>query len=189
MRRTCWGTLETNTRLSSWHLIQALTGFVPFIIRNRFSSAFPIAKGFFEQLRKEEGATLPVGVAGFCWGGKLALLMSHGVEVDGRSLVDAVFTGHPSFVKVYGDIEKIKLPVSFACPEKDNQISRAQAEKIRTMVEAMPEAQRGEVKIYDNASHGFCVRADLLFADVAKQADEAEDQCISWFNTKFNLGT
>ncbi|KAJ4154983.1 hypothetical protein LMH87_000253 [Akanthomyces muscarius] len=122
--------------------------------------------GFFEQLRKDEGETLPIGAAGFCWGG---------------------FTGHPSLLALPQDIEKIILPVSFAIGDKDNAISMKQAGTIASILEAKQGHAKGEVKIYENAGHGFCARADIKFKDVEKQATDAEDQCISWFNQHLKI--
>ena len=145
-------------------------------------------KGFFEQLRKEEGATLPIGAAGYCWGGKHAILLAHGAEINGKPLIDAAFAGHPSFLSLPGDAEKIAVPVSFAMAEKDNQVSVEQAKKIKAIVEAKPESSRGELRIYDDISHGFCVRAALEVEGVAQKASDAEDQCLAWFNAQFKTG-
>lgn len=83
------------------------------------------------------------------------------------------------------DINSLTLPVAFALADQDSNLSVEKAEQIKTIVEAKPESARGEVKIYPNCSHGFCVRADQKFDDVVKQADEATDQCIAWFNAHF----
>ncbi|KAF4978010.1 hypothetical protein FZEAL_5555 [Fusarium zealandicum] len=169
----------------AYNMIVAICCFIPFILRNRVGKSYPIVKGFFEQLRKEEGATLPIGAAGFCWGGKHAILLAHGAQIDDRPLIDAAFTGHPSFLSVPGDFENIILPVSVAVGDKDNQLSLKQAESMKALIEAKPESARGEIRIYRGFSHGFCVRASMDAEGVAEKAEEAEDQCISWFNTHF----
>ncbi|KAM0255011.1 hypothetical protein ACHAQJ_006239 [Trichoderma viride] len=168
-----------------YHGFRALCGMLPFIIYNWPTRAWPRVKGFFEQLRKEEGASLSVGAAGFCWGGKQVILLGRGDTIDGRPLIDAGFTGHPSLLSLPGDIEKLELPVSFAMGDHDQSVSVAKAESIKAIVEAKPESARGELTIYPQAGHGFCVRADHDFPDSLKQADEATDQCIAWFNTHF----
>lgn len=83
------------------------------------------------------------------------------------------------------DINNLTLPVAFALADQDSNLSVEKAEEIKAIVEAKPESARGEVKIYSNCSHGFCVRVDQKFEDVMKQADEATDQAIAWFNTHF----
>lgn len=144
-------------------------------------------KRFFEQLRKEEGANLPVGACGFCWGGKHTVLLAQGHEVDGKPLIDAGFTGHPSMLDIPGDIEKMTQPVSFAVGTEDSALPAATVEQIKKIVEGKPEGQKGEVKSYEKAGHGFAVRADTKNNETAKQANEAEDQCIAWFNLRFKI--
>ncbi|KAN0121893.1 alpha/beta-hydrolase [Hyaloscypha variabilis] len=165
------------------NIFRAMYGFLPFLVMNRFGKSHPVVKKFFVELRKHEGANLPVGAAGFCWGGKhVVLLAADEVRVNDKPLMDAGFTGHPSQLSVPMEIERMKLPVSFAVGDKDTELSLVQCEQIKSIIEAKPEAQRGEMKIYKDCGHGFCVRADAKFVDVAKQAAEAEDQCAQWFN-------
>jgi dienelactone hydrolase len=162
---------------------------VPFFIRCAPGKTYPGVRGFFEQLRKEEGQSLSIGAAGFCWGGKHVVTLAHGDEINGQPLIDAGFTGHPSLLKFPSDIEKIRRPVSFACPEDDNQISLKQADKIKAKLTAFPDPYKGELRVYEKTGHGFCVRADLKVPDVAAQADAAEDQAISWFTSHFKTST
>ncbi|EHK43393.1 uncharacterized protein TrAtP1_001364 [Trichoderma atroviride] len=167
------------------HIFGILTGVVPFLWINWPSKAWPRVKGFFEQLRKEEGASQSVGAAGFCWGGKQVVLLGRGDQIDGRPLIDAGFTGHPSLLSLPADINSLTLPVSFALADQDTHLPVEKAEGIKTIVEAKPESARGEVVVYPNCSHGFCVRVDQKFTEIAKQADDATDQAIAWFNAHF----
>ncbi|CZR69775.1 related to dienelactone hydrolase family protein [Phialocephala subalpina] len=131
---------------------------------------------------------LPIFAAGFCWGGKhVCLLAADTSRVNGKLLIDAGFTGHPSLLKVPSDIEKMKIPVSFAIGDQDSHLPLEVSGNIKDIVEAKPEEQRGEVVLYKDCSHGFCVRADIRFEEVARQAEAAEDQCIQWYDK--HLGT
>ncbi|KAI1499961.1 dienelactone hydrolase family protein [Biscogniauxia marginata] len=176
---TWWDTLT-----KPYHYLKVLYGLLSFIIPNRFGKSFPIVKGFLEALRRNEAAHLPVGVAGFCWGGKHTVALAEGFKVDGKPLVDAGFTAHPSMLKLYSEIEKMHVPVSFAIGESDNQVSVAQAEEIRKIVEAKPDGQKGEVKIYWGYGHGFACRVDAKNDD-PQGAVEAEDQGLAWFEKHF----
>lgn len=158
---------------------------IPFMYHNRPGKAFPIVKGFFEQLRKDEGATQSIGAAGFCWGGKQVLLLSHGHAVDGKPLLDAGFTAHPSMLSIPGDLEKSQRPISYALAAKDDQIPPPLQAKVKAIVEALPGPATGEAFVFAKTGHGFAVRADLNEDDVAAQAAKAEDQCIAWFNKHF----
>ena len=148
---------------------------------NRFGRSFPRVKGFFEGLRKEHSA--PIGAAGFCWGGKhVCLLAAPENTIDGKPLLDVGFAGHPSMLTMPQDIENISLPIGFAIGDLDNLVSIDQCPQIKKIIENKPDNQIGEIKIYDGASHGFCVRVNKSDKYLEKNALEAEDQCISWFN-------
>jgi len=112
-----------------------------------------------------------------------------GVKVNGYALplVDAGFAGHPAWLEVPGDLEKLKRPTAFALAEKDTSLPMEEAVKIKIVVEALPEGARGEARIYENCGHGFCSRADYLHkeSEIAQKVDEAERQCVDWFDRHF----
>lgn len=176
-----------------YHVFWGACAFVPWLYYCRPARSFPTVKAFFEAFCKHEGAVLPVGVAGFCWGGKHTISLSHAesyLEHDGAThpMLDAAFVGHPSFLELPGDIDKITVPTFFAVPEKDHHVKVPKdTDMITKIMERKSNAQRGQVKIYEGCAHGFCVRADPMSGDVTKQAVEAEDQAISWFNTKLGI--
>ncbi|KAJ3539186.1 hypothetical protein NM208_g5590 [Fusarium decemcellulare] len=167
-----------------FHMVKALYGFVPFILQNYTSKSWPTVKSFFEQLRQAE-QVLPIGAAGFCWGGKHAVLLAQGAEVDGKPLINVAFSGHPSFLDLPSDVEKITLPMSFAIGDKDNQVPLEKAQDVKAIVEAKEGSDKGEVRIYEDATHGFTLRAALEMENVAQKAAEAEAQAIDWFTKHF----
>lgn len=61
----------------------AMYGFLPFVIRNTFGKSMPKVTAFITAVRKEEGATLPIGAAGFCWRGPHAVNLGYGAEAVG----------------------------------------------------------------------------------------------------------
>ena len=69
---------------------------------------------FFESLRKESKEQgLPLGVAGYCWGGKPA------IDLAETSLIDCAFIAHPSNLTIPGDFEKVRVPLSMAIGDTD----------------------------------------------------------------------
>ena len=140
-----------------------------------------------------EGTKLPIGAAGFCWGGKHTINLAHGFRTpSGVNLIDAAFTAHPSNLVVPDEIEKVRLPLSIAQPEKDMALKPAQYSLIK---EKLGEIQldgedEGEKKLqwecteYKGATHGFAVRADSS-KDEGKPAAEAEEQAVRWFEKHF----
>ncbi|CAK7198027.1 hypothetical protein SEUCBS139899_000685 [Sporothrix eucalyptigena] len=186
------GLINGNVLAKPFYLARAMTGFVPFIMTNRIGKSHPRVKEFFEELRKAEGADAKIAAAGFCWGGKHVLLMSHNVTVDvnGKAapLIDVGFTGHPSFMEVPADVaDTMTVPVAFAIGELDSGLPANKVAEIKKIVEAKPAPVTGEVVVYKGAGHGFCVRADSTLNDVTKQALAAEEQCINWFNKHFGF--
>ncbi|KAK0629356.1 dienelactone hydrolase family protein [Bombardia bombarda] len=191
--------------MKPFYLAIAMVSFIPWIYYNRIARSYPVVKAFFTALRQSAptspttNAPLPIGAAGFCWGGKHVVLLSQNETTtlaDGTNapLIDAGFTGHPSFLEIPGDIEKLTVPVSFAIAEKDHRVGPKEAEIIRGIVVdgpgfAQDDAKKGEVTVYEDAGHGFCVRADVRSgtANVARQAEEAEDQCLRWFDRVFGV--
>lgn len=157
---------------------------IPWIIPNRFSKTFSTVKGFFEALRRNEGAHLPIGVTGYCWGGNHVVQLASGYKADGKPLIDAAFTAHPSMLKFYDDIDKIRVPTSFAIPTSDPLMSLEQAEGTRKIVEALPDGQKGEVQIYEGYTHGFACRIDPKNGD-PEGPERAENQALAWFEKHF----
>lgn len=171
-----------------YNFFWAMYAFIPWMIHNRPGKSFPVVKAFFEALRKDVGPSTPIGAAGFCWGGKhIVLLANPEHKVEGKPMYDAGFTGHPSFLKVPNEIQKIAIPISFAVGEKDTHLSvPMDTDVISRIMEQKGESERGEVRVYQGCGHGFCIRADATADDgvVAAKATEAEDQAIAWFNSK-----
>ena len=140
-----------------------------------------------------DGAKLPIGAAGFCWGGKHTINLAHGYRTSsGVNLIDAAFTAHPSNLVVPDEIEKVRLPLSIAQPEKDLALKPAQYFLIKENLGGiqLDGDNEGEKKLqwecieYKDATHGFAVRADSS-KDEATQAEEAEEQAVRWFEKHF----
>ena len=143
----------------------------------------PIVEAFFTAVRQNEGSHLPIGAAGFCWGGKHTVNLAYGATTpEGKPLLDAAFTGHPSNLEIPTELNKIVKPISFALAEKDITIK---GDQIRLIQEAAAKLPKSEVKVYPGAGHGFCVRADVSEKTAETQALEAEEQAISWFQKQF----
>ncbi|KAL4950433.1 hypothetical protein BDW69DRAFT_187370 [Aspergillus filifer] len=176
-----------------YHIVSLLYGAGGFVIKNRPAKSYPIVESFFKSIRHSEEGHLPLGAAGFCWGGKHTVLLAHGANTtlgngERKNLIDAGFTGHPSMLSLPGDIEKIVLPVSFALAEFDMQLGEAKRGVLKGVMEGIEEKVGGEVKVYLGAGHGFCIRADTSVEDSARQCGEAEVQAVGFFRRYFNKG-
>ncbi|KAL4928833.1 dienelactone hydrolase family protein [Aspergillus undulatus] len=180
-----------------YHIATLLFGVAPFMITNRPSKSYPLVESFFRSIRHSPEGDLPLGAAGFCWGGKHTILLAHGAsttvtngrtgEEENKNLIDAGFTGHPSMLSLPGDIEKIAIPVSFALAELDAILKGREIEVVQKVMASKEEGVGGggEVKVYLGAGHGFCVRADTAVEDSARQCGEAEEQAVEFFRRWF----
>ncbi|KAM0281492.1 hypothetical protein ACHAQH_003522 [Verticillium albo-atrum] len=181
--RTVFG--EANLLSKAYNISSALLAFGPFFYYNRIGVTYPRVKAFTSAVRAAEPA-LPLGAVGFCWGGKHTVLLAQGPAADDESdkpLIDAAFTGHPSFLVLPDDLEKLVVPLSIAVGSKDNQITRAKAEQVRPVIEA----KKGEIEVYEGSTHGFALRAVFpKEEEIDAPAEKAEGQCIAWFEKHFH---
>lgn len=165
-----------------YHIAMTLYGFAPFIWMSKTGRAEPLLHSFFTSLRANEGSQLPLGVAGFCWGGKHAIDLTHAPKDGSKPLVDTCFVAHPSNLILPVDIEKVSRPLSVAIGDKDFVLREAGRKQVKGILKER-ENVRSEFVLYPGAGHGFSIRADPKNEKQAEQAAEAEDQAINWFNS------
>ena len=152
----------------------------------------PRVTAFFDSLRKSQ--QLSIGVAGFCWGGKHAILLTHKASGNGTALVDAAFTAHPSGLDLPADINAVDVPLSIAIGTKDMVMNMKAITEARTALEANTGVPH-ELVVYEGARHGTCILCScrkLMRIGFAcrgnpsddreeEQAGEAENQAVAWF--------
>ena len=175
---------------SRYYVIITMSEFIPFLYRNRLSLCWPRVTNFLRALREDKGATMPVGIAGFCWGGLHTVRLTHDTAdaktANGRPLADAFFTAHPSSINIPQDIAHVKGNLSIAIGDDDGVMDIKQVRAAQKIL-----ADKGDVDselvIYPGAKHGFSIRASRAQPDSkeTRQAEEAEKQAISWFQRRF----
>lgn len=124
---------------------------------------------------------MPVGCAGFCWGGKHVTLLCSGVEktADGtKPLVDCGFTAHPSFLSVPTDLDAVTVPLSIANGTLDIALKGESMQQAKTILDAKPGC---ELVVYEGAKHGFAMRGNPKNEKELKQGVEAEEQALKFF--------
>ncbi|KAI9800551.1 MAG: hypothetical protein M1825_004100 [Sarcosagium campestre] len=148
-----------------------------YLIFCRTEIVLPRIKAFFHALRAN--SPLPLGAAGFCWGGRYALLMAAEDGPEGRKgLVDAAFVAHPSKVKVPEEVESVRCPVSIAAAGADSIFSTDDVDKTRIALDKKADVEF-EIETYEGATHGFAVRNNPAIAKEKKQGIDAEVQAIA----------
>lgn len=109
----------------------------------------------------------PIGVVGFCFGGRMAMLYA------ARSRdVDAVVPYHPGAVSAE-EIARLRVPVLVHCGTSDRNVSVASINELEKMLKAHNTPV--EVHLYEGADHGF-----LAYTRPYYKPDAAK---LSWTRT------
>jgi dienelactone hydrolase len=166
-----------------FYLLQFIAAAIPFLIKNKDAVVKPRIWNFFTALHSDpETSNLKVGSAGFCWGGKYTILLSHE-----EGLIDVGFTAHPSKMKFPEEWAAVKKPLSVAIGDVDMGIKIDMVKDIKGLLEKKEDVPC-ELTIYPGAKHGFAVRSDPKDEGQTKSAREAEEQALAWFTKWFALG-
>lgn len=156
----------------------------PWLIKHREAVARPLIEGFIRSVRLIP-YTDKIGVVGFCWGGRYAVLAGHKDFSSGEGQgVDAVYSVHPSLVSVPADFEPLGVPTSFAVGDKDSMLGMKEVDQIKEVMERKKkeEGLESEVVVYEDQIHGFSLRGDFSSEKDKKAMDQAEKQGIAWFD-------
>lgn len=155
----------------------------------RASICKPRIFSFFSSLRSS--TSLPIGAAGFCWGGKYVTLLCQDTErsSSGKTLLDCGFTAHPSQLVLPMDIEAVKMPLCISSGSMDFLLKPEGYEMIKEIFarkegELNAEGKRGamfEMNVVDGAKHGFAIRGNPGDEDEKRRGQMAEDQAVDFF--------
>ena len=166
-----------------FYLLQVIAAAIPFFLRNKDDAIKPRVWNFLTGVRDNpETSGLKVGVAGFCWGGKYTILLSH--ESD---MIDVGFVAHPSNMKFPEEWDAVRKPLSMAIGDVDLGINIDMVKDIKALLEKKEDFPC-EVTIYPGARHGFALRANPMDDAQTKSAREAEEQALAWFRKWLALG-
>lgn len=164
-------------------LLQVVVAAIPFFMKNTDAVIKPRTWNFFTALRNDpETSALKIGAAGFCWGGRYTILLSHE-----ENMIDVGFAAHPSKMKFPEEWDAVRKPLSVAIGDVDLGIKIDMVRDIKALLEKKDDVPC-ELTIYPGAKHGFAVRADSKDAGQSKSAAEAEEQALAWFTKWFGLG-
>lgn len=158
---------------------------LPFFYFNRHSVTRPRIWNWFTALR--ESTSLPIGVAGFCWGGKFTVLLCNTDDAQnpqGKSLVDVAYTAHPSGLDLPKDIEGVKVPLCISVGTRDIALKVDGVEKIKSAFAKKQGSAEGkyELNVVEGAKHGFAISGNPGDEDEKRRGQLAEDQAVQFFN-------
>lgn len=185
----------------AYHLARLAASWIPFARANTDDAVRARLYPFLAAVRNDPTTrALPVAAAGFCWGGYWAFQLAADPEAEGAGedvgkegkkkhlqLVDAVFTAHPSNMRVPEDVESVRLPLSVAAAEFDARFPREQVDVARGILERKvreEEEVRHEVVWYEGCHHGWAIRGNKENEVEGRKGLEAEEQALRWFEAR-----
>jgi len=130
---------------------------------------YPVLKKVIDEAAKSG----PVGVIGYCYGGKLAFLAGSDAVVKGIALY------HPALLEP-GDAEKVKTPVLINAAELDPMFN---GELKETWEKTLSEKKllHSQSTTYPNTVHGFGNRPDMNDAKVKASHEDSIDVTSKFF--------
>ncbi|KAF3918294.1 hypothetical protein ABW21_db0204065 [Orbilia brochopaga] len=184
--------------MKPWYLFWVLRGMLPFRMVNSIPRSYVRVLKFVTGVRNAREGEGLLGIAGFCWGGKHAFLLSSARNLEYKTpstsndngintmegeecLIDFAFTGHPSHVTLPDDISSLICPISVAMGTEDFMNPLSFSKRMQALLEAKTGRAAGsELVLYEGANHGFACRADLSDERMRECAKGAEDQFVEW---------
>ncbi|MCJ1471223.1 hypothetical protein MMC07_009871 [Pseudocyphellaria aurata] len=163
-------------------MMQLVSAMIPFTFFTRLSVTQPRVYRFFRDLQDQNATLLPVGAAGFCWGGKFVFLLCNSLEkaANGRNLIDCGFTAHPSNLVNPADANAVTSPLSVIVGDKDMIMSLKEAEQVKGILQSKGKDTH-EMVIVPGATHGFATRARPNDNVAVQQGMQATEQAVRWF--------
>lgn len=173
------------------HNVRRAQAVGPWLLRHREAVSWPIVNGFFEALYREAPART-VCAAGYSWGGRYAVLLTHRsrwVLSDQETfreggLVACAFAATPALLAVPKEVAAIARPVAFALGDCDEMLSMASVSHLQAALQGDDDKQKAvetEVVVYNGGTNGFALRGDLAQQRDKELFDSAAQQAIGWF--------
>lgn len=119
--------------LKPYYFVRVLVGIYPFFFSKPLSDATlkPLIFNYHSAIRNApETEGLPLGSAGFCWGGRYNTLLCQ--EDD---LIEVGFKAHPSNVKFPDDWAKVKKPFSVCIGDVEKSVGIEEVKLIKSLLE------------------------------------------------------
>ncbi|KAF3937632.1 hypothetical protein ABW19_dt0207501 [Dactylella cylindrospora] len=147
--------------------------FQPWAIKHREAVSKPIVDAFIAEVRKDTSIS-KLGVVGFCWGGRHAILQAR----EGTG-INAAAALHPSLTAP-ADFEPVSVPLYLGLGDRDSVVPKSAVDAIIDVMEKKTDLDK-EIRIFPNQIHGFAVRGDYSSDEDRKAMDQAAEEVVAWF--------
>lgn len=115
-----------------------------------------------------------IGAAGFCWGGKVAVIQASSDDIQAAVLL------HPSNVTVE-DMKGVRKPIAIFAAEFDNGTPPALLKQFEETLKSNVPKVDSFVKIFPGVKHGWTIRYNPEDEKAVKSAEEAHQDMLNWF--------
>jgi len=160
--------------------VEAMASLGPFMLKHREGVSKPKIDRVVDLLRSDSQIK-KIGVIGFCWGGRHAVLLTD--PTDGKRTVDAAVAAHPAGLSIPSDIKPIAKPILFEVGSIDEMFSAEDAKKTEeALVENNNNTVPYKIEIFPNMVHGFAIRGDLSKKEQLEAREKALQLGVEWFN-------
>ena len=152
---------------------------VPFILSNSRTASAAIIRNVISALRKDHGITNVV-LAGYCWGGNVAVKLSQDLSIEG---LVGVYSAHGGQLDIPKDYELIKRPACIVIAGLDFEVVPAKQEIIKKTMDKL-RSEGGvvnEVHVIEGTQHGFAMRGDTSNPVVKEKRQQAEQLLADFF--------
>ncbi|KAJ3094716.1 hypothetical protein HDU97_007643 [Phlyctochytrium planicorne] len=157
----------------TFHTLYVAPTFISWIRRHTDAHTLPIVNAVLEDIKQTQKAS-KIGVVGYCYGGRSAVLNGNPDE----KRVDCFVAVHPSRLAIPKDVEAVGKPGLFICGSEDFAIPPATIEVIKGVAARVEKDI--SVKVYERMLHGFAVRGNEDEEETRKARDGATNDTVAF---------
>jgi len=126
-------------------------------------------------LQEKEGIK-SFAVSGYCWGGRLAILV--GASDD----IKCYICSHPSAPKIPTDFENVRKPGLYVCAETDQSFGDDIRHQAQEILKTKQDKFESKFIMYPGVTHGFAMRGDESDPVIKVQKEKAFRDTVDFLN-------
>ena len=154
-----------------------LYNFVPFLLQQSHAAGAAVIKQVIAALQAQDPTITQIVLAGYCWGGHIAIKLSQDETIKGLT---AIYAAHAGGLKIPQDYQLIRRPACIVIAGLDFEVKAAAQEQIKDTMEAVKDRVISQVHVVADVHHGFAMRGSNTDPVVREKRLEAEQFLADW---------